>query len=94
VTKTRWPVDPRWEALKQASFAGEPLPRVRREAGVGELARLLDMIKGCSVSVAAQLAYSQFEPFWSALGDMIGPRIEAKGKSFAEIVEERRRRLV
>ena len=94
VTQTRWPLDPRWEALKEASFAGQPLPRVRKEQGVGQLGRLLDMIKGCSLSVAARYTYSDFEPFWAALGDMIGPLIEAKGKTFAGVVEERRRRLV
>jgi hypothetical protein len=94
VTKTRWPLDPRWEALKEASFAGQPLPRVRKEGGVANLNRLLDMIKGCTVSVAAQIGEKEFEDAWPAVGAMIAARVEFRGVPFPELVEKRRRQLV
>ena len=94
VTQTRWPLDPRWEALKEASFAGEPIPRVRDEGGRGNLNRLLDMIAGCTVSVAAQIREPEFEQAWAVVGAMIGARLELRGAWFADLVEKRRRTLI
>jgi hypothetical protein len=94
VTRSRWLVDPRWEELKQATLALDPLPRLKKEPNLGNVDPLLGMIKGCVVSIAAKTGETNYETAWANIGDMIDARLEQKGESFPALVEERRRRLV
>jgi hypothetical protein len=94
-TRSRWPVDPRWQAVQRATLAGNALPADRIKAGqaLGALRNLMPQLVGSLTSAAAHLGTDDLDATVHALMPHMA-RFEAQtGASFAERVAEKRRRL-
>jgi hypothetical protein len=92
-TRSRWPLDPRWESVQQSTLAGNALPAERMRAGTndGTLRKLLPQLVGYLAGAAVPLGTHDLVDTLEALH----PYIEAYGRqrqfSFDERVAEKRR---
>jgi len=93
-TRSRWPIDPRWQAVQRCSLSGNALPADRMRAGAasGELRRMLPQLVGYLASAALPLGTTDLDSTLAALR----PHVEAYGQrrslSFDDRVAEKRRR--
>ena len=93
--RSRWPLDPRWVAVAEPSFAFGSLgiERVRAGQSEGDLRKLLPLLVGTMASAAASLDVG--------LEGVCGPALvgsalaygRVSGKAFEERVAERRTRM-
>jgi hypothetical protein len=93
-TRSRWPVDSRWQAIQRATIAGTTLPAARLRAGeaAGRMRLLLPQLVGYLTGAALPLGTSDLFDTLDALVPCI-VRYEAEtGLSFADRVSQKRRR--
>jgi hypothetical protein len=94
-TRSRWPVDDRWLAVQRATLAGSSLPAERIRAGeaAGTLRNLLPQLVGYLTGAAVPMGTDDLHSTFAALVPHVA-RFEAQtGVSFADRVEQKRRRL-
>ena len=87
--RSRWPVDPRWEELAAASFAGTGLPRVQEQKRLAEYHRIVQAVAGYAVSAAATNGVFDFHEVWQRLGDDIQRYHEPKDATFEQLARDR-----
>jgi hypothetical protein len=90
--RTRWAVDPRWDELRAATFAGKPLPRVKEEARAVSFAQVAPQVVGLLVSGAAGAGIWELEEAFTVCEREANRYLVRKGKTFTDLVAERRRR--
>lgn len=90
---SRCPILPWWEELKAASFAGEPLPRIKEENRVGSFRSLVPQVLGLIVSGAAHLRVSDLDQALELQKEEMERYLRETGTTFADRVEERTRRI-
>jgi hypothetical protein len=92
-THSRWPIDPRWEAVQKSTLVGNSLPAERMRSGKndGTLRRLLPQLIGYLASAAVPLGTHNLDDTLDALY----PHVAAYGRhhqfTFEERVAEKRR---
>ncbi|MFA5845258.1 MAG: hypothetical protein WC971_10585 [Coriobacteriia bacterium] len=94
LSSDRWETDPRWRAIAEGSFAGEPLERVPEIRNTAQLHKLIPMLAGLTVSGAARLREPDFDIAWGLLGDHVWAYLEREDICFALQVEQRQRRFM
>jgi hypothetical protein len=80
-----------WDELMQASFAGQPLPRVKETKQVAGLARHVPQMLGLLVSAAASVGVTDLATALDLQGEAMELYITRRGKPFAVRVRERQR---
>jgi len=87
--QSRWPEDPRWTELRQVSFAGEPLKRIKAAHYTAGYARCTKMIFSYLLTAAAWLGIYDLDTIWNLLRRGLTDYIELGAKDFAALVKER-----
>lgn len=92
-TRSRWPVDRRWQAVQRATLAGNSLPAVRMIAGehAGTLRRLLPQLVGYLAAAAVPLGTTDLDDTFGALAPHVLRYGQRTGTEFAARVDEKRR---
>ncbi len=93
-TRSRWPVDPRWQSVQRSAMAGAALPAKRIRAGekAGSLRKLMPALVGFLSGSAVHLGTSNVIDTFDALLPHIDVFERLTGVSFPERVDEKRRR--
>lgn len=93
-TRSRWPIDPRWQAVQRCSLAGNSLPAERMRAGAtaGSLRKLLPPLVGCLAAAGVVLRTTDLDSTFNALRPYIDGYGQQSGLSFDERLAEKRRR--
>lgn len=86
--RSRWPVDPRWDELREGSFAAEPLPRVHAQRRLAAFERTARQVKGHTLSAAAARSIYDFDQAWGVLGEAVRAYLRGEGE-FEELVRRR-----
>lgn len=94
-TRSRWPVDDRWQAIQRATLAGNSLPaeRVRVGQAAGSLRKLMPQLVGCLTSAAAHLGTDTAADTCTALLPLIDNYCSQGGTTFAGNVSDKRLKL-
>ncbi|MBK7021891.1 MAG: hypothetical protein IPH38_20490 [Candidatus Microthrix sp.] len=94
-TRARWPVDPRWTAVQQATLAGAALPAERIRAGenAGTMRRLLPGLVGYLSGAAVPLGTFDIEDTLEAIRPYLDAYAEQTGVWFDQRVADKRRQL-
>ena len=90
----RWDEDERWTALRDATRAGHYLKRMRVESRVGDVERLVPMICGLTLSVAARLGIYDLQFLSKVLESMVRQYAERDGLDFRERAKRRAEKLL
>jgi hypothetical protein len=90
---SRCPVVPWWEELKRASFAGEPVPRVKETKQITGFARLVPQMLGLLVSAAASVGVTNMDEVIALQKYAMEVYIAKKRIPFEWRVKERQRQL-
>jgi hypothetical protein len=92
-TRSRWPVDPRWQAVQRCSLSGNSLPAERMRAGraAGALRLRLPQLVGCLAGAAVPLGTSTLDDTFDALRPYIHAYGDRRQLTFEERVAEKRR---
>lgn len=85
----RWDEDPAWTQLREATFAGAAIPRVKAASYVGGTAKLVPMAAGILVSVAARLGIRDRTLASEVLDAEIQQYFEERGINFEREVAAR-----
>lgn len=93
-TRSRWPLDPRWAAVQRAALAGNSLPadRIRAGESAGTLRQLMPQLVGYLTAAAVPLGTSDLHDTFRALVPYITAYGHQTGLTFAERVDDKRRR--
>lgn len=91
-TKSRWPIAPEWAAIQRATLRQQALglARVRAEARAGSLRRLTPALVGYLSSAGALLDADDLEATLGAVRAIVHRDEQARGRSFADRIAERR----
>jgi hypothetical protein len=93
-TRSRWPLDPRWELIQRSTLSGGCAPATRIRAGIreGELRTFRKLATGVLSSMAVPLGTSGIgDTLWAVEPELqLYERVSQK--TFAERVDEKRRR--
>ncbi|MGB4105529.1 MAG: hypothetical protein WBK25_15720, partial [Candidatus Microthrix parvicella] len=94
-TRARWPVDPRWTAVQQATLAGAALPAERIRAGenAGTMRRLLPGLVGYLTGSAVPLGTNDVDDTLEAIRPYLDAYAEQTGVWFDQRVADKRRQL-
>jgi len=87
--RTRWPLDPRWEALAAAAFAGEPLPRVQEQKRLADYQRTVAQIAGHALSAAAARRVFTLDELWLLLREDVDRYVGRRFGTFEQLARER-----
>lgn len=92
-TRSRWPLDPRWQAVQRASLAESSLPAVRIRAGenAGTLRKLMPQLVGYLTSAAVALGTDDLHATFDELVPHVRNYEARTGVSFPERVNQKRR---
>jgi hypothetical protein len=90
--RARWPEDERWRLLRESFGNPEPLSRVRPFSQLLDYDKALQRYVGVATSLAASLGLSNYAEVGCILFDGGEMYIGSKDKTFAELVELKRRR--
>jgi hypothetical protein len=92
-TRSRWPLDPRWQAVQQSALANNSLPATRIRSGdrAGSLRKLMPQLVGYLASAAVHLGTADLDDTCQALYPLIDAYGAQAGISFPERVEAKRR---
>lgn len=93
-TRSRWPVDPRWQAVQGSALAGGALPASRIKAGerAGSLRKLMAQLVGCLSSAAVHLDTTDVIDTFDALLPHLDVYELLTGVTFPDRVDQKRRR--
>lgn len=94
-TRSRWPIDARWQAVQRATLAGNSLPAERIRAGQrsGTLRQLLPQLVGYLNGAAVALDTNDLDDTFQALAPHIARYEADTGTTFTERANEKRQRL-
>ena len=87
--QTRWPVDPRWEALAEAAFAGESLPRVHEQKRLADYQRTIAQIAGHLLSAAAARRIFDPDELWPLVREDVDRYVGRKDATFQQLARDR-----
>jgi hypothetical protein len=93
-TKTRWPEDPAWTALRSAVFGGVPLQRTCRVSELMSLDRAKRTLVGCAATAGAYYGVTDYMQALQRLSFAAEVHMMDLGTDFAELVESKRRRIL
>lgn len=93
-TKTRWPEDPKWTAIRKAVFDGAALQRVTRPAELMSLNRTVRNFLGCIARAGAYFETTDFIDAAQRLSFAAEVHMMQEGLDFGVLVENNRRRIV
>lgn len=92
-TITRWPVDPRWEAIRAVDGVSAPLARIRKTPA---MLSQHDAVKRALSAAATFGAYTDKKDLLSLIPILVGAMLdvlEEEDRDFSELMEDKRRRL-
>jgi hypothetical protein len=90
----RWQEDERWSALRDATGATRYLQRLKAESRVGDVERLVPMIGGLAVSMAARLGVYNLHRVLGILEPLIAEYAARDGLDFPERARRRTEKLL
>jgi len=93
-TKTRWPVDPRWTALREAVFGGDPLKRHSVASNLVSLDRAKSSLIGLVATAGAYFEEPDYLKALQRLSFATEVLMMEEDIDFAARVEEKRRRIL
>ena len=93
-TKTRWPEDPRWTALRKAVFGGVPLGRSVFPSSVMNLDKVKSRFIGQVATAGAYFGTTDWLKTLQMLSMVTEVHMMEEGIDFAARVEEKRRRIL
>lgn len=93
-TKTRWPEDERWTALRGAVFGGVPLKRSVRPAELMSLKATISRFIGNAMTAGAYFEVEDFESVLISLAHAAEMHIHSEGIDFAEGVRAKKARIM
>jgi len=93
-TKTRWPEDPHWTALRAHIYGGIPLSRKGRVSELMSLDRTRSSYIGAVATAAAYFETNDFMDASRRLSLSAEAHMMIEGVDFAELVETKRRRIM
>ncbi|MBI4934066.1 MAG: hypothetical protein HY828_09320 [Actinobacteria bacterium] len=93
-TRSRWPVDPRWQLVQGSSLAGRSAPATRIRAGIreGELRTFRKLATGVLSSMAVPLGTFDIRDTLRAVEPELRVYERVSQRDFADRVDEKRRR--
>jgi hypothetical protein len=91
--RARWPEDERWRLLRESFGIPEPLSRVRPFIRLLDYDKALQRYMGVASSLAASLGLENYEAVGRILFDGGEIYLDAKGITFGDLVETKRRRV-
>jgi hypothetical protein len=92
-TITRWPVDPRWETIRQVSGWAAPLERIRKNPAMLTRYDSMKRVVSAASTFAAYEGISDFCQLAPRLVNQILDYLDDEDVDFAGLVERKRRRL-
>lgn len=93
-TKTRWPEDPRWTAIREAAFQGVPLQRHVRPAELMTLDAAKSRLIGLVALAGAYYETTDYLDALQRLSFAAEVHMMHMGTDFAALVEDKRRRVL
>jgi hypothetical protein len=93
-TKTRWPEDECWTALRTAVFGGEPLRRHERVSSLMDLDRVNASFIGLVATAGAYFGADGYMDALQRLSYSAEAHMLIDGVDFAALVEKKRRRIM
>ena len=93
-TKARWPLDPRWERIREATYSGKPVQRVRLAAALLDDRAVQTRFIGLVETHAARWKLKTWEDALESLAIDAEVYLDSEEIDFAAEVEKRRRRLL
>ena len=93
-TKTRWPEDPTWTALRKAVFGGVPLGRSVLPSSVMNLDQVKSRVIGNVATAGAYFGTTDWLKTLQMLSMLIEVHMMDEGIDFAARVEDKRRRIL
>lgn len=93
-TRSRWPVDPRWEAVQRSSLAGgcAPADRIREGERQGQLRTYRKLASGVLSSMAVPMGTSDIDDTLDALVPELLLYEQVSGRQFADRIADKRQR--
>lgn len=93
-TKTRWPEDPRWTALRKATFDGIPLQRRIKPSELMSLDGAKSRLVGLTALAGAYFGTDDYLSALQQLSFAAEVHMMREGIDFADLVEEKRLRII